>query len=280
MAPSRQDPKTIWVGSDDGLVHITRDAGETWQEITPPEMREFSRVSLIDASPHRPGAAYLAAKRYQLDDRAPYAWKTNDYGRTWTKIVNGIGPSDYVHVVREDPKRAGLLYAGAEHGVYVSFDDGEDWQPLSLNLPDVQVPDLVVEEHDLVIATHGRSFYVLDNIEPLRQLTEAVAQEAVHLFTPPEAVRRVYPASTDYYLRGAAAGASVEFLDAKGTVANRQAGPRLNTAGAHRIAARCSLHPLQRSQRAAVDLHGRRPRHKIVACRANTPRFAIFIRST
>ena len=235
VAPSRQDPKTIWVGSDDGLVHITRDAGTTWQKITPPDMKEFSRVSLIDASPHRPGSAYLAAKRYQLDDRAPYAWKTNDYGKTWTKIVSGIAPNDYVHAVREDPKRAGLLYAGTEHGVYVSFDDGEHWQSLSLNLPDTQVPDLVVEEHDLVIATHGRSFYVLDNIEPLRQLTDEVARAPFHLFTPPEAVRRVYPASIDYYLRGAAKSVSVEVLDAAGTVVKRQAGAPMSTAGSHRV---------------------------------------------
>ena len=152
---------------------MTRDGGKTWTDITPPDMPDFTTISLIDASPHVPGAAYLAGKRYRLDDRAPYAWRTQDYGKTWVRIVRGIAPGDYVHAIREDTQRRGLLYAGTEHGIYVSFDDGSDWQSLSLNLPDTQVPDLVVEAQDLVIATHGRSFYVLDGIECLRQMTRA-----------------------------------------------------------------------------------------------------------
>ncbi|HET9682448.1 MAG TPA: hypothetical protein VFP19_10450, partial [Candidatus Limnocylindrales bacterium] len=149
IAPSPKDRDLIWVGSDDGRVHVTRDGGKTWANVTPADMPEFTRVSLIDASPHAPGAAYMAGKRYQLDDRAPYVWKTSDYGRTWTKITSGIGHDDFVHAVREDPVRKGLLYAGTEHGVYVSFDDGARWQALRLNLPDTQVADLVVEAHDL-----------------------------------------------------------------------------------------------------------------------------------
>ncbi len=235
VAPSRREPNTIWVGSDDGLVHITRDGGRTWQKITPPDMPEFTRVSLIEASPHDPAAAYVAGKRYQSDDRAPYAWRTHDYGRTWTKIVNGIRADDFVHAIREDIKRPGLLYAGTEHGVYVSFDDGAAWQSLSLNLPDTQVPDLVVEQRDLVIATHGRSFYVLDDIEPLRQLTPQVTTTAFHLFAPAEAVRRVYPAIIDYYLAAPARQVTLEILDVAGRTAKRISSAGLETAGAHRV---------------------------------------------
>jgi photosystem II stability/assembly factor-like uncharacterized protein len=224
IAPSRRERDTIWIGSDDGRVHLTRDAGGHWTDVTPRDMPDFTRVSLIDASPHRPGAAYLAGKRHQLDDRAPYLWKTEDYGRTWTRIDAGIPAGDFVHAVREDPGRAGLLYAGTEHGLYVSFDDGGSWQSLSLNLPDTQVSDLVVEGHDLVIATHGRSFYVLDDIEPLRQLTPAVAQSPLHVFEPPPAVRRVSAATIDYVLEEKAKDVKVEVLDGSGGVVRSLAG--------------------------------------------------------
>ena len=216
IAPSRLEADTIWTGSDDGLVYVTRDAGKKWEKITPPGLPEFSRISLIEASPHRPGAAYLAAKRYQMDDRAPYIFKTADYGKTWTKIVNGIRADDYVHAVREDPKRQGLLYAGTEHGVYVSFDDGVNWRSLSLNLPDAQVPDLVVEDNDLVIATHGRSFYILDDIGVLRQLTPEFASADVHLFQPQTAIRSVSQAVIDYCLKKPADKLTIEILDSKG----------------------------------------------------------------
>lgn len=218
IAPSRLEPNTIWTGSDDGLAHITRDGGKTWEKITPPGLPEFSRISLIEASPHRPGTAYLAAKRYQLDDRAPYIFKTHDYGKTWKKIIAGIRSDDYVHAVREDPKRPGLLYAGAEHGIYVSFDDGGSWQSLSLNLPDTQVPDLIVEENDLVIATHGRSFYILGDIGLLRQLTPEYAGADVHLFQPRAAIRSVNQSAIDYSLKKPAERLTIEILDAKGQV--------------------------------------------------------------
>lgn len=216
IAPSRLEANTIWTGSDDGLAYVTRDGGKKWEKITPPGLPEFSRISLIEASPHKPGTAYLAAKRYQLDDRAPYIFKTTDYGKTWTKIVNGIRADDCVHAVREDTKRPGLLYAGAEHGIYVSFDDGANWQSLSLNLPDTQVPDMVVEDNDLVIATHGRSFYILDDIGVLRQLTPEFASADVHLFQPRTAIRSVSQAAIDYYLKKAADKITIETLDAKG----------------------------------------------------------------
>jgi photosystem II stability/assembly factor-like uncharacterized protein len=218
IAPSRLEPNTIWTGSDDGLVYITRDSGKKWDNISPKELPEFSRISLIESSTHKPGTAYLSAKRYQLDDRRPYIYKTHDYGKTWTKIVSGIRADDYVHAVREDPRRPGLLYAGTEHGIYVSFDDGVNWQSLSLNLPDTQVPDLVVEENDLVIATHGRSFYVLDNIGLLRQLTNEYANADLHLFQPDIAIRAVNQAAIDYNLKKPADKVTIEILDSKDQV--------------------------------------------------------------
>ena len=218
IAPSRHEKDTIWVGSDDGRVHVTRDGGAHWTNVTPKDMPEFTTVSLIDASPHRAGAAYVAGKRYRLDDRAPYAWKTEDYGQNWTRIVSGIPGHDYVHAVREDVVRPRLLYAGTEHGIYVSFDDGGAWQSLRLNLPDLQVSDLVVEAQDLVIATHGRSFYVLDDIAPLRQAVPEVTSAAFHLFAPAPAVRRRERATIDYVLKQDAKDVKVEILDASGAV--------------------------------------------------------------
>jgi photosystem II stability/assembly factor-like uncharacterized protein len=214
LAPSYHEANTIWAGTDDGLVHITRDGGKNWQEVTPPELPEFSRLSLIEASPHGPGTAYIAAKRYQLDDRAPYIFKTGDYGKSWKKIISGIAPNNFVHAVREDPKRQGLLYAATEHGVAVSFDDGANWQSLSLNLPDTQVPDLVVEANDLVIATQGRSFYILDNIGPLRELSPQVTSSPLHLFQPADAIRRLNQVVIDYTLKADARRVVIEILDA------------------------------------------------------------------
>ena len=214
IAPSEQDARVVWAGSDDGLVHITKDGGAEWRDVTPQAMVRDTRVSLIEASPHDPAAAYVAAKRNQMGDRAPYIWKTDDYGETWTSITSGIAAEDFVHAIREDPKRRGLLYAGTEHGIYVSFDDGEGWQSLSLNLPDVQVPDLIVEERDLVIATHGRSFYVLDDIGPLRQVGRAS-------FRPTDAVRRIYPANIDLYVEPSERVDVVEILDARGELVRR-----------------------------------------------------------
>ncbi|HEX7118872.1 MAG TPA: hypothetical protein VF212_08800 [Longimicrobiales bacterium] len=230
IAPSYQDGNIIWVGSDDGKIHITRDGGASWKDITPDDMPEFGRVSLIEASPHDPATAYVAVKRYRLDDRTPYIFRTHDFGESWTPIVNGIRENDFVHAVREDPKRKGLLYAGTEHGVYVSFDDGDHWQSLSLELPDVAVHDLVVEEKDLVIATHGRSFYVLDDIAPLRQLTPEVASADVHLYRPSDAMRSVdRGVAVYYYLAEPADEVKLEFLDADGNVIRSFTGTRDTT---------------------------------------------------
>jgi photosystem II stability/assembly factor-like uncharacterized protein len=218
IAPSLQDANTIWTGSDDGLAYITRDGGQHWTNVTPPGLPDFARISLIDASPHSNGTAYLCAKLYQLDNRAPYIYKTSDFGKTWTKIVNGIPNNDYVHAVREDPARKGLLYAGTEHGIFVSFDDGANWQSLLLGLPDTQVSDIVVEKNDLVIATHGRSFYILEDIGPLRQLKPEVVTSGLYLFEPRTALRSVSPAPIDYYLAKPADKVTIDILDAKGNV--------------------------------------------------------------
>ncbi len=217
VAPSEVDADTIWVGSDDGLVHVS-NGGADWINVTPPDMAANTRVSLIEASPHDAATAFVAAKRNQMGDRAPHIWKTHDSGKTWKRIVNGIRADDFVHAIREDPQRAGLLYAGTEHGVYVSFDEGDLWKSLSLNLPDVQVPDLVVEGRDLVIATHGRSFYVLDDLSPLRQMAPGQSTPAVHLFKPSDAVRRAYTANIDFYLESVTEPIRLEVLDGKGAL--------------------------------------------------------------
>ena len=218
IAPSHTDSLTIWTGSDDGLVHITRDGGKTWRKVTPPDLPPFTRISIIEASRHDPGAAYLAGKRYQMDDRKPYLYRTRDYGMTWTEIVTGIRGDDYAHVIREDPTRRGVLYAGTEHGTWVSFDDGDHWQSLSLNLPDVQVADLVVEDRDLVIASHGRSMWVLPDIEPIRQLTAEVSRAQAHLYQPQPAIRNVAQPVFQYVLAKKADSVLVELLDAQGNV--------------------------------------------------------------
>ena len=218
IAPSSKDANLIWTGSDDGYVFVTRDGGKTWTNVTPKDMPDFARISLIEASPFRPGSAYIAANHYQFDDFAPYVWKTDDYGQTWTKIVNGVGPKDYARAIREDTVREKMLYLGTEHGIYVSFDDGANWQPLKQNLPDTPVHDIKVEARDLVIATHGRGFYVMDNISPLRQWVEEQPNE-LQLYRPQDALRGLDQAlAIDYTLKAPAQKIAVEILDGQGTV--------------------------------------------------------------
>jgi photosystem II stability/assembly factor-like uncharacterized protein len=218
VGPSKKNVNTIWTGSDDGLVHVTRDGGKTWKNVTPPGMPDFGRVSQVDASPFNDGGAYISVRRPLLDDLAPYIFKTSDYGRTWTKIVNGIRADDYVHVVREDPTVKGLLYAGAQHGLYISRDDGASWQSLSLNMPDIPTSDLLVMGNELVIATHGRGFWVLDNIAPLRQSTPAILASDAHLFKPPVAIRSGPPVTLSWLLKDAPKVARLEILDSTGAV--------------------------------------------------------------
>jgi photosystem II stability/assembly factor-like uncharacterized protein len=221
LGPGKKDVNILWAGSDDGLVHVTRDGGKSWTNATPKEMPDFGRVSIIDASSFDPATAYVAVKKPLLEDFNPYIFRTHDYGKTWTKIVSGLSPVDYVHSVREDPTRRGLLYAGTQHGFYVSYDDGDHWQSLSLNLPDVQISDIWVEANSIAIATHGRSFYILDDIGPLRQAgmeTSAAQGADFYLFKPADAVRGAGAATISYLLRKPAEKMTIEIVDAKGQI--------------------------------------------------------------
>jgi photosystem II stability/assembly factor-like uncharacterized protein len=226
----------IWAGSDDGLIQVTRDGGKNWANVTPKDLPEWSRVSLIEASPHDAGTAYLSIDRHQNDDLRPYIYKTSDYGKSWTKIVNGIPENTFVRAVREDPKKRGLLYAGTETGVFVSFNDGANWRALKLNLPTTPVHDLVVKNDDLVLATHGRSFWILDDVSPLRQFADQITAQDVHLYTPATAYRFHNPSDEEhkpvlsgdnpppgaviyYYVKNAPKGeTTIEILDTSGTV--------------------------------------------------------------
>ncbi len=219
----------IWTGANDGPFHITRDNGKTWKDITPKDLPSGGRVAWIDASPHRRGSAYYAVYRYLLGDYKPYLYKTSDYGATWTLLTDGKNgiPADWpTRVVREDPEREGLLYAGTEFGMFVSFDDGGHWQPLQLNLPNVPINDVRVYHHDLVIATQGRAIWMLDDLSPLRQLTPQVTASAVQLYKPRDGYRTRTGAeylspAVDYYLPADPGGAvKLEILDSAGAVLN------------------------------------------------------------
>jgi len=189
LAESPLERGVMWAGTDDGLVHVTRDGGATWKNVTPRGLPEWTQVNAIDASPLEKGVAYVAATRYKFDDHKPYLYRTSDYGRSWTKIDRGIPDGAFTRVVREDPMRRGLLYAGTESGIYVSFDDGASWTPFQRNLPSVPITDLAVKNNDLVVATQGRSFWVLDDLTPLRQWKPAIATAPFHLFPPAPAYR-------------------------------------------------------------------------------------------
>ena len=239
IAPSPVQAGIIWTGSDDGLVQLTRDAGKTWANVTPKELPPFARISMVEASPQRAGSAYLAANRYQMDDEGVYLYRTDDFGRSWTRITAGIKPNDYARVVREDPKRAGLLYAGTEHGFHVSFDDGARWQPFALNLPDTQVPDAVIQGGDVLIATHGRSAWILDGgADLLRQMGPQVAQGDVFLYRPSVAVRSVDQGAAIYYqLKKPATRLVLDILDGSGKVVRSFTTAPPKPDSAHRAAA-------------------------------------------
>jgi photosystem II stability/assembly factor-like uncharacterized protein len=228
----------IWTGSDDGLINLSQDGGRTWTTVTPPDVKPFTRISIIEASPHAAGTAYVAANRYQLEDPAPYIYKTTDYGRTWTKIVNGIPQAEWARSVREDPERRDLLFASTERGVYVSFDGGGHWQSLQRNLPPVPVHDLAIKEGDLIAATHGRSFWILDDISPLRQLADSITAADAHLYRPRDAYRvdwgggfgfgenAAHPVGKNpasgavlyYWLKSGGASVTLDVLDSAGQV--------------------------------------------------------------
>lgn len=230
----------IWVGSDDGLVHITQDGGKNWQNVTPKDLPEWIQINSLEASSHSAAKAYIAGTMYKSDDFRPYLYKTTDYGKTWKKIVNGIADQAFTRVIREDPNRAGLLYAGTELGVYVSFNDGENWQPLQLNLPVVPITDLVIHkrEKDLIAATQGRSFWIIDDLTLLHQMSDEVAKSDYHLFKPEDPYRmagfapQLQPTATvgenapngaviNYYFKNkpdANTQVKLEFFDSKGTL--------------------------------------------------------------
>ncbi|MEO5579535.1 MAG: glycosyl hydrolase [Gemmatimonadaceae bacterium] len=226
----------IWAGSDDGLVHVTRDNGRSWKNVTPSGMPKWGRVSMIEASRASPGRAYAAVNHFQMDDMRPYIYRTSDYGETWRLIVDGITPTEFVRVVREDPVRRGMLYAGTERGVWVSFNEGGTWQSLRQNLPMVPVHDLAVKDDDLIAGTHGRSFWIMDDLSALRQLTPEIVRGSAHLFKPRDAWRAGFggggstgaaggqpsaqnPASgavVYYWLKAANQPVSLDFIDASG----------------------------------------------------------------
>jgi len=241
VAPSPLVAPLIWIGTDDGLIQVTPDDGATWRDVTPAAMTAWSRVTGIEASHFDEGVAYASVDRHQLQDFAPYIYRTRDQGRTWQPITAGLPEGVYVHVVKEDPLRRGLLFAGTERGAFVSFDDGDHWQPLQRNLPVTSVRDFVVYGNDLIVATHGRGFWVMDDISALRQLTGEVLQADAWLSRPADFInvtpgdddgtplQRDEPqtqnppdgACIDYYLKTAAAGMTLEILDASGRVLRR-----------------------------------------------------------
>ncbi|HEY6128231.1 MAG TPA: hypothetical protein VIW23_08630 [Candidatus Acidoferrum sp.] len=233
LAESPKQENVLWAGTDDGLVQLTRDGGKTWTNVTPKGLPEWAMVSLIEASPFDAATAYIAVDAHKLDNFKPYIFKTTDFGKTWTTITAGLPDSSYVHAVHEDPKRKGLLYAGTETGIWVSFDDGSHWQSLQLNLPSTPIHDMVIHDDDLTVATHGRSFWVLDDLSPLRQASSAIATEDAHLFAPRTGFRarvghvepRRYPIGENppagailyYYLKEEPKEpAKLEFLDEQG----------------------------------------------------------------
>ena len=242
IAPSPLSATLVWAGSDTGLINLTRDGGKTWTNVTPPGLSDWSKITQIEASHFGPAVAYAAVDRHRLDDNKPYLYRTRDYGKTWAPITNGIEAPSFLNSVREDPVRKGLLYACTETGVFVSFDDGDHWQSLQLNLPTVSVRDLVVHGDDLVIATHGRSFWILDDMTPLREIDAKTAASDAYLYRPatamrmnresfqstplpPEIPKAQNPpdgAMIDYFLKSAPAGeVTLEILDAKNVLVNR-----------------------------------------------------------
>ncbi len=221
LAPSRREPGVIWAGSDDGLVHITRDGGKAWANITPPALPKYAKITTIEDSQHSPGTAYVVAHRFLLDDFTPIGFKTSDYGKSWTAITAGLPADEMVRSIREDVSRPGLLYLGTERGVMLSFDGGSTWQALQANLPSVQVADLAVKGNDLVIATHGRGFWVMENISLLRQVQPGMAAET-RLFAPAAAIRGVDAGvAIDYNLAAAPKSLALEILAGDGRVIQR-----------------------------------------------------------
>lgn len=302
FAESPKQKGVLWAGSDDGLVHLSRDDGKTWRNVTPSDMAPYTRVSLIEPGQFAAGTAYLAANRFQLADMKPYLWKTTNYGQSWTRIDAGIAPTEFTRVIREDPEKQGLLYVGTERGVWISPNDGASWQKLQLNLPIVPVHDLAIKEGDLIAATHGRSFWVIDDLSPLRQLTPAVTAKDAHLFTPRDAYRvsfagrgfggggggaapagpPVHPVATSpsggpvvfYWLKRANRTVTLEFLDARGTLIRSFTSRQDSVTAADSVARAKRQRSTIDSLRAAgipVDSAERMVRRSAEAARADLP---------
>jgi photosystem II stability/assembly factor-like uncharacterized protein len=237
ISPSPLQAPLVWIGTDDGFIQLTTDDGKTWQNVTPPALTPWSRVTTVEASHFDPATAYASVDRHQLQDFEPYLYRTKDSGKSWQRITTGLPSGVYVHVVKEDPMRRGLLFAGTERGAFVSFDDGDHWQPLQLNLPVTSVRDFEIYNNDLIVATHGRGFWVVDDIGPLRQISNVVLAADAFLFKPtdainylqggdngtplqkdePQALNPTNGAAIDYYLKSAANGPVVlEILDSGG----------------------------------------------------------------
>ena len=244
LAPSPKDIGLIWAGTDDGLIHVTHDSGKTWTNVTPPSLTPWSKVSMLEGSHFDATEAYAAINRIRLDDLHPHVLRTRDAGKSWQEINSGLPSDEPVNTVREDPGRPGLLFAGTEGSVYVSFDNGDHWQPLQLNLPHTSMRDLTIHGNDLIAGTHGRGFWILDDITPLRQLTAEVAAAGVFLFKPETAWRLRRDRNTDtpltpevpagknppdgaivdYFLKDAASGpVTLEILNARGEVVRKYA---------------------------------------------------------
>ena len=242
IAPSPMKAPLLWIGTDDGYVHVTQDDGKNWANVTPPGVNAWSKVTMIEASHFDANEAYAAVDRHRLEDYEPYIYRTKDAGKSWQKITTGLTPGVYMQTIKEDPKRRGLLVAGTELGVFVSFNDGDTWQSLQLNLPPSSMRDFAFHDHDLIVATHGRGFWVLDDISALRQMSPDIAAADAHLFKPADAV--ILPLSSDegtptqkdepeaenppsgaiidYYLKSAAAGpVTIEIVNAAGATVRR-----------------------------------------------------------
>ena len=238
IAPSPVDSNTIWAGTDDGLIQVTRNGGRTWTDVTPPQLAPWWKVSIMDASHFDANTAYAAVNTFRLDDLRPHLYRTRDGGKTWMEIVNGIASDAPTNVIREDPVRRGLLYAGTETQVWVSMNDGDAWQPLKLNMPPISIRDLIIKDDDVAVGTHGRGFWILDNVTPLRQWAGVSAPSAVTLFKPATATRVRYSMYTDtpippdepraenppdgamidYYLPAEVQSVVIEIVDARGRI--------------------------------------------------------------
>ena len=276
IAPSPLLVPMIWTGTDDGLIQVTTDDGKTWRDVTPPAVTPWSRVTTVEASHYDFNTAYASVDRHQLQDFEPYIYRTRDMGRTWQRITNGLPPGVYIHVIKEDPARRGLLFAGSERGAYLSLDDGERWQPLQLNLPVTSVRDFQVYGNDLIVATHGRGFWVIDDISPLRQIDDTVAAGDAYLFKPADAINVIQgddngtPFQRDepradnppdgaiiyYYLKAGAAGpVTLEILDDKGASLETLSSVARNPTAADSAAARGipNVSPLWRSAPALLS---------------------------